>query len=58
LSGGSGAYLGTVFGAIFLTQLQSVLITINVTPQGRQIIFGVTLLIFMLVYGRQKQLRS
>jgi ribose transport system permease protein len=58
LTGGSGGYIGTAAGAIFLAQLQSVLITVNVAPQGRQVIFGVTLLCFMLIYGRQKRLRS
>jgi ribose transport system permease protein len=58
LSGGSGSYIGTVLGAIFLTQLRSVLITVKVAPQGRQVIFGLTLLFFMLIYGRQKRLRG
>jgi ribose transport system permease protein len=58
LSGGAGSYIGTVLGAIFLTQLQSVLIIVKVAPQGRQVIFGLTLLFFMLIYGRQKRLRG
>jgi ribose transport system permease protein len=44
-------------GAVALTILQSVLITLNLDVWARQIIFGVTLLALMLLYGRQKQLR-
>ncbi len=58
LSGGSGRYAGTVAGAIMLTFLQGLLITLRVEPQVRQIIFGTTLLLFMLIYGREKSLRA
>ena len=44
-------------GAVALTILQSVLITLNLDVWSRQVIFGVTLLALMLLYGRQKQLR-
>ncbi|MFN6985088.1 MAG: ABC transporter permease, partial [Rhizobium oryzihabitans] len=57
LAGGAGGYIGTMAGAVALTILQSVLITLNLDVWARQIIFGVTLLALMLLYGRQKQLR-
>ncbi|WP_421404899.1 ABC transporter permease [Agrobacterium fabrum] len=57
LAGGAGGYVGTMAGAVALTILQSVLITLNLDVWARQIIFGVTLLALMLLYGRQKQLR-
>lgn len=57
LAGGSGGYLGTVAGAVALTILQSVLITLNLDFWARQIIFGLTLLVLMLLYGRQKRIR-
>lgn len=57
LAGGSGGYLGTMAGAVALTILQSVLITLNLEVWARQIIFGATLLVLMLLYGRQKKLR-
>jgi len=57
LAGGAGGYLGTVAGAVALTILQSVLITLNLDVWARQVIFGGTLLALMLLYGRQKQLR-
>lgn len=57
LAGGAGGYLGTMAGAVALTILQSVLITLNLEVWARQVIFGVTLLALMLLYGRQKKLR-
>jgi ribose transport system permease protein len=58
LAGGSGGYVGTMAGAIVLVLLQSILTTLNIPPFGRQIIFGVTLLALMLLYGRQRRLRG
>lgn len=57
LAGGSGGYLGTVAGAIALILLQSVLTTLHLEFWGRQIIFGGTLLLLLLFYGRQKNTR-
>jgi ribose transport system permease protein len=58
LAGGRGGYVGTMAGAIVLVLLQSILTTLNIPPFGRQIIFGVTLLGLMLLYGRQRRLRG
>ncbi len=58
LAGGTGGYTGTVAGAIVLVLLQSILTTLNLEAFGRQIIFGLALLLLMLVYGRQKGLRG
>ena len=57
LAGGAGGYLGTMAGAIALTILQSVLITLNLDVWARQIVFGATLLLLLLLYGRQRALR-
>ena len=57
LAGGIGGYSGTIAGAIALTLLQSVLITLHLQSWGRQTIFGAALLILMMLYGRQKRLR-
>jgi ribose transport system permease protein len=57
LAGGTGGYSGTIAGAIALTLLQSVLITLHLQSWGRQIIFGAALLTLMMLYGRQKRLR-
>lgn len=40
MSGGIGSYWGTVAAAVFLTTLQSVLITLGLPEFGRQIFFG------------------
>ena len=57
LSGGQGKYTGTMAGAFLLVILQSILITLQMEEFGRQIVFGITLLLLMLFYGRQRQLR-
>lgn len=57
LAGGTGGYLGTVAGAIALILLQSVLTTLHLEFWGRQLIFGGTLLLLLMFYGRQKSTR-
>lgn len=58
LAGGKGGYTGTMAGAVMLTVLQSILTTVNIDESGRQMIFGATLLVLMLFYGRQRALRA
>ena len=50
--------VGTMAGAVVLILLQNILTTLNIPPFGRQVIFGVTLLGLMLLYGRQRRLRG
>ncbi|WP_319518631.1 ABC transporter permease [uncultured Martelella sp.] len=57
LAGGTGGYMGTVAGAVALILLQSVLTTLHLEYWGRQLIFGGTLLLLLLFYGRQKSAR-
>jgi ribose transport system permease protein len=54
LAGGQGNYTGTVAGVILLTTLSSILITLHIGEGGRQIIFGVVLLLLLIAYARQK----
>ncbi|EKF17376.1 ABC transporter permease [Nitratireductor pacificus] len=58
LSGGKGGYTGTMAGAVLLVILQSILTTINIEESGRQMVFGATLLLLMLFYGRGRGLRA
>lgn len=58
LAGGSGGYVGTMGGAIVLVLVQSLLTTLSIPPFGRQVIFGLVLLVLMLAYGRQQRLRG
>lgn len=58
LAGGAGGYTGSMAGAVVLVLLQSILTTLSIEPYGRQIIFGATLLLLMLAYGRQRRLKA
>ncbi|HEX2887027.1 ABC transporter permease [Vineibacter terrae] len=58
LAGGKGGYTGTMAGAVLLVILQSILTTVNIDESGRQMVFGVTLVALMLVYGRGRALRT
>ncbi|TWH27180.1 MULTISPECIES: ABC transporter permease [unclassified Aminobacter] len=58
LAGGKGGYTGTMAGAMMLTVLQGILTTVNIDESGRQMIFGATLLLLMLFYGRGKAMRA
>lgn len=58
LSGGKGGYTGTMAGALLLVILQSILTTVNIDESGRQMVFGVTLLVLMLFYGRGRAMRA
>ena len=50
--GGSGKYLGTVLGVLFICLLQSMLSVLQMPQAGRQIIYGGVILAMLLVYGR------
>jgi ribose transport system permease protein len=56
LGGGRGNYSGVVIGAITLTTLNSLLLTMRMSEGGRQMIFGIVLLGLLTVYGRRKNL--
>ncbi|GLV48880.1 ribose ABC transporter permease [Thermus sp. LT1-2-5] len=57
LTGGVGSYWGTMAGALLITLLQSVLLTLRIEEFGRQVAFGLILLGFLAVYGREKGFR-
>ncbi|MGE6781842.1 ABC transporter permease [Ensifer adhaerens] len=50
--GGTGSYLGTVAGVILITLLQSILSVTQMPEAGRQIIYGVVIILMLLLYGR------
>lgn len=58
LSGGKGGYTGTMAGALLLVILQGILTTVHIDESGRQMVFGATLLLLMLFYGRGRALRG
>lgn len=50
--GGRGSYLGTVAGVILITLLQSILSVMQMPEAGRQIIYGLVIVVMLLLYGR------
>ena len=51
-------FAGTMAGAVLLTILQSILTTVNIDESGRQMVYGATLLVLMLFYGRGQRMRG
>ena len=58
LAGGEGGYAGTMAGALVLTLLTSLLTTLQLPESARQIVYGLTLLLLLSAYGRQRRLRN
>ena len=50
--GGRGSYLGTVAGVILITLLQSILAVMQMPEAGRQVTYGIVILLMLLLYGR------
>jgi ribose transport system permease protein len=55
--GGRGSYLGTVAGVILITLLQSILSIMQIDESIRQIVYGLTIISMLLLYGRSAILR-
>jgi len=56
--GGRGTYLGTVAGVILISLLQSILSVMQMPEAGRQIIYGVVIIVMLLVYGRGERVQG
>jgi ribose transport system permease protein len=56
--GGRGNYLGTVAGVILVTLLQSILSVMQIPESGRQIAYGLVIIVMLLVYGRGAAIRG
>jgi len=54
ISGGSGNYIGVIGGAFVLTVISAVLISLQMGEAGRQIVFGLVILVLLMIYGREK----
>ena len=54
LAGGRGTFSGTAAGAVFLTLLTALLTALSLNPADRQIVFGIVLILFMVLYAREK----
>jgi ribose transport system permease protein len=55
--GGRGSYFGTVAGVILITLLQSILSVMQIDESGRQVIYGVVIIVMLLLYGRERLFR-
>jgi ribose transport system permease protein len=55
--GGKGSYLGTIAGVILITLLQSILAVMQMPEAGRQIIYGLVIIVMLLLYGRTPKSR-
>jgi ribose transport system permease protein len=51
--GGRGHYLGAAAGAVSLVALTTVLQTVNMPEYGRDILYGVVVIVLLLAYGRE-----
>jgi ribose transport system permease protein len=53
--GGRGHYLGVAAGAVTLVALVSVLLAMSMPDYGRNIIYGMVILLLLLLYGREER---
>jgi len=53
--GGRGHYLGSLAGSITLVALVSVLLAENMPDWGRSVVYGGTILVILLLYGRERR---
>lgn len=58
MSGGKGSYFGTIAGAIVIQLISSLLTTMQLPQALQQIIYGSLLVVILVIYGREKGLRS
>ena len=58
MSGGKGSYIGTIAGAIVIQLISSLLTTMQLPQALQQIIYGSLLVLILIIYGREKGLRS
>ena len=58
IAGGIGSYWGTMAGALVLTMLTSLLTSRQLPESTRQIVYGLTLLALLAIYGRGRGLRQ
>ena len=56
--GGRGRYIGTVVGTILIVLLSSVLSIMQMPEAGRQIIYGLVIILMLLVYGRSQKVEG
>jgi len=55
IRGGVGNYLGVVGGSLVLSVLGSILVSLEMGEAGRQVVFGIILIILLTLYGREEK---
>ncbi len=58
LAGGKGGYLGVAVGCILLQFMESFLTVQSIPSWGREVIMGITLLVLLTAYAREKKIRQ
>jgi len=56
--GGSGRVTGTIVGTVLIVLLQSLLSVMQMPEAGRQVIYGLVIIVMLLAYGRRGAIRS
>ena len=56
--GGQGRFSGTIIGTMLIVLLQSVLSVMQMPEAGRQIIYGLVIIVMLLAYGRGSAVRT
>lgn len=55
ITGGMGGYGGTIAGAIIMTVIDDLLVIINISQAGRQVIQGIIILLLVFSYAKRKR---
>lgn len=55
VTGGKGGYLGTIAGAVIMAVLNDLLVVVNISEGGRQIVQGAIIVLLVLAYNRNKK---
>jgi ribose transport system permease protein len=58
LIGGRGSYLGTLAGALALTEINTLLIGLGLQPSMVQAALGAVIIVLVSIYGREPHLRT
>ena len=58
LLGGRGSYVGTIAGALALTEIGTILVGYGLDSPTQQIFYGFLVLLMIVIYGRDQHVRS
>ncbi len=58
LAGGEGKYSGVILGALFLTIISSVLVSLQMGDAGKNVVYAIVLIVIMTIYQNQKKVTS